>query len=57
MIAKIATDALRLDQKKPLQTTHQFNQSYDAKNDQVKLNATSYKTRIRSEKVSPLSIQ
>lgn len=57
MIAKVATDALRLDQKKPLQTTHQFNQSYDAKNDQVKLNATSYKARIRSEKVSSLSVQ
>ena len=57
MIAKVATDALRLDQKKPSQTTHHFKQSYDAKNDQVQLNSSDYKNRIRRDKVSCLPIQ
>ena len=51
MIAKVATDAIRLDQMKPMQTTHHFQQSYDAKNDQVQLNSSSYKNRIHRDKV------
>jgi hypothetical protein len=57
MIAKVATDALRLDQKKPLQTTHHFKQSYDAKDDQVRLDSSQYKNRIHRDKVSCLPIQ
>ena len=57
MIAKIATDSIRLDQMKPSQTIHLFNQSYDAKNDQVRLNSSNYKNRIRKDKVSGLPIQ
>jgi HrpA-like RNA helicase len=57
MIAKVANDALRLDQKKPLQTTHHFIQSYDANNNQVQLNSSTYKNRIHRDKVSRLPIQ
>ena len=55
MIAKVATDALRLDQKKPLQTTHRFEQSFDATREQVQLNSSNYKNRIRSDRVSRLA--
>ena len=57
MIAKVATDALRLEQKKPLQTTHHVKQSYDAKNGQVQLSSTNYKNRIHRDKVSRLPVQ
>ncbi|KAF8150796.1 P-loop containing nucleoside triphosphate hydrolase protein [Crassisporium funariophilum] len=49
MISKIANDALRLDQKKPNQVKHDFNQSLDSANDQVRLSSTSFKNRLRSE--------
>lgn len=49
MIAKISTDALRLDQKKPLQTKHQF--TSDISNGQATLTSKEYKTKIRSDKV------
>lgn len=53
----MATDAIRLDQMKPLQTTHHFKQSYDPTNDQVQLNSSNYKNRIRKDKVGRLPIQ
>jgi len=57
MIAKIANDALRLDQKKPLHTTHHFNQSYDPKNNQLRLGSTKYDNKFRSNVVSHVPIQ
>ncbi|KAF8969176.1 hypothetical protein BDZ97DRAFT_269461 [Flammula alnicola] len=50
MIAKIANDALRLDQKKPTQTTHQVMQSTDVVSDQVRLNSTNFNNRLRGHR-------
>src|SRR5277367_3071148 len=52
MIAKVANDAIRLDQKKPSQTTHDVNESFDRKNNQLQLNSSNYNNRIGSGKVS-----
>jgi hypothetical protein len=57
VIAKIAVDALRLDQMKPLQTTHDFDQSYDAENNQVQLISSNYREKLPRDKVSQLPIQ
>lgn len=50
IIAKIASDSLRLDQKKSLQTTHQFQQSLDVSTEQVRLQSTNFKNRLRSDR-------
>lgn len=47
MIAKVANDAIRLDQMKPLQKTYNFSQSSDAKNSQARLVATDYNKKFR----------
>ena len=52
MIAKIANDSLRLDQKKPVQMTHQFQQSVDATTEQFRLKSVNYKDKLRSDQVS-----
>ncbi|KAF8907307.1 AAA domain-containing protein [Gymnopilus junonius] len=44
----IAHDSLRLNQNKPIETTHQFEQSVDvANNQQLRLNSTHFNTRFR----------
>lgn len=52
MIAKIANDSLRLEQKKPGEITHQVAQSVDPANDGVRLTSTHYATKIRRDRVS-----
>lgn len=52
MIAKIANDSLRLDQKKPIQMTHQFEQSLDVATDQLRLQSVNFKDKFRKEQVS-----
>jgi len=52
MIAKIANDSLRLDQKKPLQKTHKFEQSLDVVSEKLRLQSTNFNNRLRSDQVS-----
>jgi hypothetical protein len=53
VIAKIANDSLRLDQKKPIQMTHKFEQSLDVATDQLRLQSVNYKDKLRREQVRP----
>lgn len=51
MIAKVANDALRLDQMKPTQRKHQITTSDNFETGQTKVNSMSFKNKIRSEQV------
>ena len=56
MISKLATDSIRLDQKKPMQIEHyitqaQVNNVADS-GEQVQLQSSNYTTRLRRDRVS-----
>jgi hypothetical protein len=56
MISKLATDSIRLDQKKPMETEHhitqaQVNNVVDS-GEQVQLRSSNYTNRLRRDTVS-----
>lgn len=52
MISKLATDSIRLDQKKPMQTEHHITQAQANNSEQVQLRSSNYTTRLRRDRVS-----
>lgn len=55
MISKLATDSIRLDQKKPMQTEHRIIQTHATTVDgsgQVRVRSSDYNTRLRKGRVS-----
>ncbi|KAH9481599.1 ATP-dependent helicase NAM7 [Psilocybe cubensis] len=57
IIAKIAKDSLRLDQTKPGQTNHQFQQSQDMSDQQLRLVSTHYNTKLRRNQEVKMQVQ
>lgn len=51
MISKVANDATKMDERKPLEIKHQFEQLVDASTGQVQLSSTNYNNKLRADRV------
>lgn len=52
MIAKVANDSIRLNQKKPTRSKHRVTQTIDPATNQVQLQSVNYNDRLRRDQVS-----
>lgn len=51
MVSKVANDATKMDEKKPLEIKHQFEQSVDAATGHLQINSTNYNNKLRADRV------